>query len=162
MGFLRRIGFLLAFVNGTLFAQQIVKSADQPQKYSAKFTDVTTKLDVNFQYLSSHTAKHYLGANFGDMDNDGFLDIYLGTGGPEYGFLMPKVWLRNHEGKFFVDISSSAGIGDLHKGHGTAFADLRNNGHEDIVTSMGGATPGDAHAVRVFENPGNDEYTFAL
>jgi len=101
MGFLRRIGFLLAFVNGALFAQQIVRPADQPQKYSAKFTDITTKLGVNFQYLSSHTAKHYLGANFGDIDNDGFLDIYLGTGGPEYGFLMPKVLLRNHEGKVF-------------------------------------------------------------
>jgi hypothetical protein len=97
-----------------------------------------------------------MGANFGDVDNDGFLDIYLGTGGPEYGFLLPKVLLRNNEGKAFVDISSSAGIGDLHKGHGTAFADLNNSGHEDILTSMGGATPGDAHAFRVFKNPGND------
>jgi hypothetical protein len=97
-----------------------------------------------------------MGANFGDVDNDGFLDIYLGTGGPEYGFLLPKVLLRNDRGKSFVDISASAGIGDLHKGHGTAFADLRNGGQEDILTSMGGATPGDAHAFRVFENPGND------
>jgi tetratricopeptide (TPR) repeat protein len=97
-----------------------------------------------------------MGANFGDVDNDGFLDMYLGTGGPEYGFLLPKVLLRNHDGKFFVDISSSAGIGDLHKGHGTAFADLQNDGREDILTSMGGATPADAHAFRVFENPGND------
>src|SRR5579859_2144829 len=97
-----------------------------------------------------------MGANYGDVDNDGFLDIYLGTGGPEYGFLLPKVLLRNHEGKSFADISSSAGIGDLHKGHGTAFADLRNSGHEDILASMGGATPGDAHAFRLFANPGND------
>ena len=114
------------------------------------FRDVTKETGVDRVYEP-------MGANFGDVDNDGFLDIYLGTGGPEYGFLLPKVLLRNHEGKFFVDISSSAGIGDLHKGHGTAFADLQNKGYEDILTSMGGATPGDAHAFRVFENPGNDK-----
>ncbi len=113
------------------------------------FRDVTKEVGLDRVYLP-------MGANFGDVDNDGFLDIYLGTGGPEYGFLLPKVLLRNDEGKSFVDISSSAGIGDLHKGHGTAFADLQNSGHEDILTSMGGATPGDAHAFRVFENPGND------
>jgi hypothetical protein len=113
------------------------------------FRDVTREVGLDKVYSP-------MGANFGDVDNDGFLDIYLGTGGPEYGFLLPKVLLRNNEGKAFVDISSSAGIGDLHKGHGTAFADLNNSGHEDILTSMGGATPGDAHAFRVFKNPGND------
>ncbi len=113
------------------------------------FKDVTKEVGLDKVYAP-------MGANFGDVDNDGFLDIYLGTGGPEYGFLLPKVLLRNNEGKSFVDISSSAGIGDLHKGHGTAFADLQNSGYEDILTSMGGATPGDAHAFRVFDNPGNE------
>jgi len=113
------------------------------------FRDVTAEVGLDRVYAP-------MGANFGDIDNDGFLDIYLGSGGPEYGFLLPKVLLRNDEGRAFVDISSSAGIGDLHKGHGTAFADLQNSGHEDILISMGGATPGDAHAFRVFKNPGND------
>jgi hypothetical protein len=113
------------------------------------FRDVTRDVGLDKVYSP-------MGANFGDVDNDGFLDIYLGTGGPEYGFLLPKVLLRNNEGKAFVDISSSAGIGDLHKGHGTAFADLDNSGQEDILASMGGATPGDAHAFRVFKNPGNE------
>jgi tetratricopeptide (TPR) repeat protein len=97
-----------------------------------------------------------MGANFGDVDNDGFLDIFLATGGPEYGALVPKMLFRNNEGKSFVDITASSGTGELHKGHGVAFADLGNNGQEDILVSVGGATPGDAHAFRVFENPGND------
>jgi hypothetical protein len=63
--------------------------------------------------------------------------------------------LRNNEGKSFVDITASSGTGDLHKGHAVAFADLGNKGYEDILVSSGGATPGDAHAFRVFENPGN-------
>jgi hypothetical protein len=113
------------------------------------FRDVTAELGLNKVYTT-------MGANFGDVDNDGYPDIFLGTGGPEYGFLMPDVLLRNNEGKSFIDISASAGIGDLHKGHGTAFADLENSGEPDILTSMGGATPGDAHAFRVFKNPGND------
>src|SRR5579863_6468706 len=96
-----------------------------------------------------------MGANFGDVDNDGYLDIYLATGGPEYGAMAPKMLLRNHEGKYFVDVTASSGTGDLHKGHAVAFADLGNNGREDLLVSIGGATPGDAHQFRVYKNPDN-------
>jgi len=112
------------------------------------FRDVTalTHLDKVFMPM---------GANFGDIDNDGWLDIYLGTGNPSYGSLVPNVLLRNREGNSFVDITASSGTGDLHKGHGVAFADLDNDGDEDLIVEMGGATRGDAHALRLFENPGH-------
>jgi tetratricopeptide (TPR) repeat protein len=116
---------------------------------NGRFKDVTA--EVGLDKISMP-----MGANFGDADNDGFLDIFLATGGPEYGALVPKMLLRNDEGKSFVDITASSGVGELHKGHGVAFADLGNNGREDILVSIGGATPGDAHAFRVFRNPGND------
>jgi len=96
-----------------------------------------------------------MGSNFGDVDNDGFLDIYLGTGDPSYAALVPNVLLHNKEGKRFVDITASSGTGELHKGHGVAFADIDNDGDEDILTVIGGATPGDSHAFRLFENPGH-------
>ena len=112
------------------------------------FKDVTTEVGLDKVFMP-------MGANFGDIDNDGFLDIYLGTGNPSYGSLVPNVLLRNHDGKYFVDVTASSGTGDLHKGHGIAFADLENNGHEDIIAEIGGATPGDSHTMRVFENPGN-------
>ena len=35
-----------------------------------------------------------MGANFGDLDNDGFLDMYLGTGTPSFGALMPNIMLQ--------------------------------------------------------------------
>src|SRR5438067_1916524 len=112
------------------------------------FKDVTSEAGLNKINVP-------MGANFGDVDNDGYPDIYLATGGPEYGALAPKMLLRNREGKDFVDITASSGTGDLHKGHAVAFADLGNNGTEDLLVSIGGPTPGDAHQFRVYENPGN-------
>ena len=96
-----------------------------------------------------------MGSNFGDIDNDGFLDIYLGTGSPSYVSLAPSMLLRNKNGTSFVDVTVSSGTGEMHKGHGVAFADLDNDGDEDIAFKVGGATPGDAHAFRLFENPGH-------
>jgi hypothetical protein len=65
------------------------------------------------------------------------------------------VLLRNNEGKSFVDVTASSGTGELHKGHGIAFADLDNDGDDEIVAEIGGATPGDSHPLRLFENPGH-------
>jgi tetratricopeptide (TPR) repeat protein len=112
------------------------------------FRDVTTEVGLDKVFMP-------MGANFGDIDNDGFLDIYLGTGNPSYASLIPNVLLRNREGKSFVDITASSGTGELHKGHGIAFADLDNDGDEEIVAEIGGATPGDSHPLRLFENPGH-------
>ncbi len=112
------------------------------------FRDVTKETGLDKVFMP-------MGANFGDVDNDGYLDIYLGTGSPSYASLLPNVLLRNKEGKTFVDVTASSGTGELHKGHGVAFADIDNDGDEDIITSIGGAQPGDSHAFRLFENPGN-------
>jgi hypothetical protein len=112
------------------------------------FRDVTKEVGLDRVFMP-------MGANFGDIDNDGFLDIHLGTGNPSYASLLPNVLLRNKEGKSFVDVTASSGTGELHKGHGIAFADLDNDGDEEIVAEIGGATPGDRHPLRLFENPGH-------
>jgi hypothetical protein len=103
-----------------------------------------------------------MGSNFGDLDNDGFLDMYLGTGNPSYGALQGSVLLRNVNGRRFEDVTASSGTGELHRGHGVAFADLDHDGDEDIVFQVGGVTPGDRHAIRLFENPGHGHDWLAL
>jgi hypothetical protein len=96
-----------------------------------------------------------MGCNFGDVDNDGFLDFYLGTGAPSYAALVPNVLFRNHEGQYFVDITTSSGTGHLQKGHGVSIGDLNSDGDEDIFIKIGGAVPGDKYASALFKNPGH-------
>lgn len=95
-----------------------------------------------------------MGANFGDIDNDGFLDFYLGTGFPLYSELMPNKFYRNQHGRRFVDVSVSAGLSSLQKGHAIAFADFDDDGDLDIFHQMGGAYPGDKYVNALYENPG--------
>jgi len=95
-----------------------------------------------------------MGANFGDLDGDGFLDMYLGTGSPSLGALMPNIMLKNERGRRFVDVTETTGTGHLQKGHGIAFVDIDNDGDQDVVLNSGGAVPGDSYTESLFENPG--------
>lgn len=115
---------------------------------NGKFKDVTAEMGLNRVYLP-------MGHNFGDIDNDGFPDFYLGTGNPSFAQLFPNVFYHNDGGKHFTDITASSGTGILPKGHGTVFADLDNDGDEDLTVVMGGPTIGDHQNTRLFENPGN-------
>lgn len=98
-----------------------------------------------------------MGANFGDLDNDGFLDVYLGTGYPVYDGLVPNIMLWNQRGKSFRDVSIAGGFSHLQKGHGISFADLDADGDLDVFEQMGGAFPGDGFGDVLFENPGFDQ-----
>jgi hypothetical protein len=99
-----------------------------------------------------------MGSNFGDIDNDGFLDIYLGTGRPPYMYLVPNVMFKNIDGKRFEDVTTSSGTGHLQKGHGVAMADWDRDGDVDIVLEAGGATPGDKAGNVLFQNPGHGNH----
>jgi hypothetical protein len=75
-------------------------------------------------------------------------------GSPSFASVFPHELFLNKQGKSFVSITASSGTGELHKGHGIAFADLDRDGDEDIVAEIGGAVPADRHALRLFRNPG--------
>jgi hypothetical protein len=97
-----------------------------------------------------------MGSNFGDFDNDGFLDMYLGTGDTDPGTLVPNRMFRNVAGQRFAEITVSSGTGHLQKGHAVSCADWDNDGDLDILIEMGGAIDGDKYHNILFQNPGQN------
>lgn len=97
-----------------------------------------------------------MGANFGDLDNDGWLDHYLGTGYPTYEALMPNVMYRGLGGGRFEEITFAGGFGHLAKGHAIAFADFDHDGDQDVFEQMGGMLLSDPYPDTLYQNPGFD------
>jgi tetratricopeptide (TPR) repeat protein len=118
-------------------------------KHDGTFEDVTEKVGLNKVAFA-------MGSNFGDIDNDGYPDIFLGTGNPQYESLVPDKMFQNIKGEKFLDVTSAARVGSLQKGHGVCFADLDDDGDEDIFIKMGGAYIGDAYQNSLFLNPGQN------
>jgi hypothetical protein len=117
--------------------------------HNGTFEDVSEKAGLNKIAFA-------MGANFGDIDNDGYLDIYIGTGNPLYQSLVPNKMFKNINGHRFIDVTTSARVGNLQKGHGVSFADLDNDGDQDIYIDMGGAYTGDAYQNSLYINPGQN------
>lgn len=109
---------------------------------------MSDKMGLNYGTLS-------MGANFGDVNNDGFLDFYMGTGAPGMDFLFPNKMFLNDKGKKFVDVTTEAGLGHLQKAHGISFADFDNDGDQDIYVVIGGLYSDDTFQNSLFQNPGS-------
>ena len=123
--------------------------------HDGTFTDVTEKMHLNHVLLT-------MGCNYGDLDNDGWLDFYLGTGNPDLTMLVPNRMFRNDEGKVFQDVTTAGGFGHLQKGHGVGFADFENSGNQDVYEEMGGAYVGDTAYSVLYHNPGNTNHWLKL
>lgn len=115
--------------------------------HDGTFTNVTKEVGLDKVVFA-------MGCNFGDLDNDGYLDMYFGTGNPDFKSLVPNKLFRNIGGKKFADVTTSSRTGNLQKGHGVAFADIRNTGIQDIFAQMGGAYKGDSYTSSLYVNPG--------
>ncbi len=133
--------------------------ADYPCLYrnnrDGTFTNVTKQARV-------HKLMWGMGINFGDLDNDGWLDFYVGTGNPELAFLTPNRMFRNAEGRYFQDVTTAGGFGHLQKGHGISFADLNNDGAQDIYECMGGIYDADTAFDVLYQNPGFGNHWITL
>src|SRR5687768_358191 len=74
------------------------------------FTDVSSMMGLT-------EPAYTMGCNYGDLDNDGFSDFYLGTGEPNLKSIVPNKMYLNQQGKIFVDITYAGGFGNIQKGH---------------------------------------------
>lgn len=112
------------------------------------FSDVTKRAGLASKVV------YAMGSNFGDLDNDGFPDFYLGTGNPDLRSVIPNRMFRNVQGKRFEEVTLPGGFGHIQKGHATAFADLDRDGDQDVYMVLGGAYEGDLSTSVLFENTG--------
>lgn len=113
--------------------------------------------DGTFRNVSSEVnldrITYAMAANYGDLDNDGWLDMYMGTGEVNFASIIPNRMFRNADGKVFQDVTTAGGFGHLQKGHAIAFADWDNDGDQDVYAVMGGAYEGDNYQNVLFQNP---------
>ena len=139
-------------VNGMLgpAAQAVLKPpVPQPRRQGVRGRHAEAGLDMVFATM---------GSNFGDFDNDGFLDFYLGTGDPNLATLVPNRMFKNVGGKRFAEITGSSGTGHLQKGHGVACGDWDRDGDVDLFVEMGGTANGDKYHNVLFQNPGQGNH----
>ena len=111
------------------------------------FTDVTRESGL-------YQAFGAMGANFGDIDSDGYLDIYLATGAPQMGRLERDALFRNNGDGTFTDATFALGLGNIGKGHGVTFGDVDTDGDVDIYVPVGGAFIGDQWHNIFYQNAG--------
>jgi len=116
---------------------------------NGSFTNVSKEANLD-------KAVFAMGSNFGDFNNDGYLDMYLGTGNPDYKSAVPNRLFQNLGGKRFADVTNAARVGIIQKGHAVSFADLDNDGWQDIFEEVGGAYTGDAYYDAFYHNPGQN------
>jgi len=112
------------------------------------FEDVSQEMGLEQAWLP-------MGVNFGDLDNDGYQDFYLGTGDVPMNLVIPNKMYRNDAGETFQDVTSSGGFGHLQKGHAVSFGDIDHDGDQDVHIVMGGAYSGDRYMNALFKNPGH-------
>ena len=96
-------------------------------------------LTANAAFSPDGVEEGNMGADFGDFDNDGWLDLYYTTS----SFQTDELLQNNHDGTF-TNVSNPAGHGAstyLFVKWGASFADLDNDGWEDLFVVNGHLYP---------------------
>ncbi len=119
------------------------------------FADIATTAGLKRSFGS-------MGAGFGDLDNDGFVDIYLANGGPQMARLEPNALFRNLGDGTFTDITATAGTGSLGKGHGATFADFDQDGDLDLYVGLGGHYDADTWDNALYRNDGPAQHYLSI
>ena len=170
----RRAGFTAAFLDinhdGKLdlfhgghgparrITEQLVFGGDSASFGSAIFVqDEEGRLQERQDVFRGGMPIGTMGASFGDVNNDGAYEFYLGTGNPQGSFVLPNLmYMGESDGRqptgFMKNVSMMNGFGSIQKGHGIVFFDFDNDGDQDIYSSLGGMWPGDTWPNQFFKN----------
>ena len=137
----------LLFILHTMLWVPVVRPAPS-QNQSVQFTDVTTKLGIQFRHTNGESGQKYFiepigsGVALFDFDNDGDLDLYLVNGSDLPGAtspLPPTNRLYRNDGNIFTDVTVEAFVGDTGYGLGCCVGDYNNDGFADLYVTNYGA-----------------------
>ncbi len=126
------------------------------------YTDVATQAGVENTNTADGLLTTGWGTAFMDIDNDGWEDLFVANGRvPAAPFIAtgeqdPNKLYRNNGDGTFEDISTFAGIEDINRNRGMAYADIDNDGDLDImVNTENESFEEDARAV-LYRNDNNN------
>lgn len=115
---------------------------------SAGFTDITVTSGI------AQESVNYWGGSWGDIDNDGFLDVFLSV--RDLGQEQPNMLYHNNGDGTFTNISESAGISPTgFISFCSSFFDYDNDGDQDIYV----ANDKDVTPNNLYRNNGNGTFT---
>ncbi|MDE0556251.1 MAG: FG-GAP-like repeat-containing protein, partial [Candidatus Poribacteria bacterium] len=105
--FISNSGAFQAFIAGQITGSA-THDSDRQVLYrnngDGTFTDVTKESGLYHAYGA-------MGANFGDINSDGYVDIYLATGAPQMGRLERDALFQNNGDGTFTDATTALGLG---------------------------------------------------
>jgi hypothetical protein len=114
---------------------------------SMNFTDITDSCGLFTVNLFTY------GASFGDIDNDGDLDVFI-SNRDDVGYVQSNKLYKNDSG-VFTDITTDSGISlDADLSYCSAFFDYDNDGDQDIYVAVDKLKKN-----RLYQNNGDETFT---
>lgn len=126
-------------------------NSPQPQRNELLFSDISSLANAAVLHGNSNgdgILDMSGGVGAGDFNNDGWVDLYV-VGGDQN----PNQLLRNKGDGSFESVANFAGIDNLNKSTGPAFADINGDGLLDLF--VGGVTD---TPPKLYINQGNETY----
>jgi len=94
-----------------------------------QFTDISETCGAVNTGLDEGSESGSRYSSLADVNNDGYLDIYVSN------FEQANTLFINKGNESFIEITSSADVGDTHAGHGAIFGDIENDGNLDLYVA---------------------------
>jgi len=113
---------------------------------NGRFVDITARAGVGSKDFTYSAA-------FADIDNDGYLDLYLAN----YGVGAKNILYRNNGDQTFSDVTDGAGVGDRSWSWSAVFSDINGDGYQDLYVVNGRYPAGEPN--HLYVNNGDGTFT---
>jgi hypothetical protein len=137
------------FIGGCRAKATRARDPGEPAPVAGRFVDVAASSGLaRFRHSDGSSGRRFFveqigsGCAFLDYDNDGWLDVYLGSGAPLPGYRGPRprnALFRNNRDGTFSDVTAAAGVACGRYTIGCAAADYDNDGFVDLYLCCFGA-----------------------